>query len=72
MERIAGFTIVFVVLITIADIPAMAPLAVAFAWVIFLSALMLVGPIAAERLSSLLGATTLKDTQSPGAAGGLI
>lgn len=62
MERIAAFVIVGLSLIVLADIDSMSTIAVAFAYLILLSVLMLAGPVAFGRLSALVGA--------PGATGG--
>jgi len=56
MERIAAGAIVFLSLTILADIPATSRLAVAFAYVILLSAALTVGPTAFGRISELVGA----------------
>jgi hypothetical protein len=56
MERYAAGAIVFFSLIVIADIPSLSLIAVAFAYLILLSAAMTVGPVAFGRLSTLVGA----------------
>lgn len=57
MQRIAAFAFVAFVLFTAADIPQTAELAVAFAYLILLSAAMTVGPVGLARLSALFGGT---------------
>lgn len=59
MQRIAGFVIVTGVLLIAADFDSTAPMAVAFAWLIFLSSALIVGPAAFANLqTSLIPATT--------------
>lgn len=74
MERIAAFVIVGLSLIVLADIEQLSTLSVAFAYLILLSVLMLAGPTAFGRLSSLVGApsTTINPSRNPGNSGGLI
>jgi hypothetical protein len=55
MQRVAAFAFVAFVLFTAADIPATSELAVAFAYLILLSAAFAVGPDAFARISSLVG-----------------
>jgi hypothetical protein len=62
MERIIAGGVVFLALIIVADYDATAPIAVAFAYLILLSAAMTVGPVAFGRVSAMVGA-------SPGASG---
>lgn len=55
IRRAAAFGVVAFFLITAADIEPTAELAVAFSYLILLSAAMTVGPVAFARLSSLVG-----------------
>lgn len=57
MERVAGFAIMGFVLIVASDFPTTAPLAVAFAWLIFLSSALIVGPAAFKNLQDSLPTT---------------
>lgn len=54
MQRVAAFTVAGVMLVILADFPTTSPLAVAFAWLIFLSTLYLVGPVAMERVQAFI------------------
>lgn len=54
MERIAGGAFVFFVLIVGADFDTTAPIAVAFAYLILISALLLKGPAAFANLSKIV------------------
>lgn len=73
MERIAAFVIVGLTLIVLADIEQLSSIAVAFAYLILLSVLMLAGPAAFARLSALVTAPSFNSrTRSPGSSGGLI
>lgn len=56
MERIFAGGVVFFGLVIAADIESISTVAVAFAYLILLSSLMAVGPIAFGRISSLVGA----------------
>ena len=56
-RAVIGWGVLFVVLIGMADIPATAELAAAFAWLIFVSVMMLYGPTALGTLGGLLGGT---------------
>lgn len=56
MERIAAGIVVGLMLIIVADIEPLSPIAVAFAYLILLSVLMTAGPTAFKRISSLVGA----------------
>lgn len=53
--RIVAGGIVFFTLVLFADIPATSQIAVAFAYLILLSAALTVGPVAFARISSLVG-----------------
>lgn len=53
MERLAAGAFVFFVLIVAADFSATASLAVAFAYLILISSLLVVGPAAFNHLSTL-------------------
>lgn len=55
MQRVIAGGIVFFVLVMLADIPATSEVAVAFAYLILLSAALTVGPVAFGRISSLVG-----------------
>lgn len=55
MQRIAAGVVVFLSLTILADLPATSELAVAFAYLILLSAALTVGPVAFARVSSLVG-----------------
>jgi hypothetical protein len=52
-QQIIGFGIVGFVLITGSDFDATAPIAVAFAYVILLTVLLTVGPVAFDRIANL-------------------
>lgn len=65
MQRVGAFTIAAVMLVILADFPTTAGLAVAFAWLIFLSTLYLIGPVAFGRLQSFIGAATPAPTTAP-------
>lgn len=54
-QRVTAFVIVGVMLVILADFPATASLAVAFAYLFFLATLFLVGPVAFARLQSAIG-----------------
>lgn len=54
-QRVVAGGIVFFSLVTLADIPATSKLAVAFAYLILLSAALTVGPVAFGRVSALVG-----------------
>jgi hypothetical protein len=64
MQRIFAGGIVFLTLIIVADNPSTATIAVAFAYLILLSAAMTVGPVAFARISSLVGATAPPHTSA--------
>lgn len=64
MKRIAAFAFVSFVLFTAADIPQTSEIAVAFAYLILLSAAMTVGPNALARISAFVA------TPAPSAIGG--
>lgn len=55
VQQIIGFGIVSFALIVASDFPATGTVAVAFAYLILLGALMSAGPVAFERLSNLVG-----------------
>lgn len=63
MQRIVAGGIVFFALVTLADTDTFGSLAVAFAYLILLSAALAVGPVAFGRISKLV-------TTSSGSAGG--
>lgn len=54
MQRVAGFVVVTGVLLVASDFTPTAPLAVAFAWLIFLSSAMIVGPSAFANIQQSL------------------
>jgi hypothetical protein len=54
MGRIFAGGVVFLALIVVADIPATASIAVAFAYLILFAALMAVGPVAFGRISNIV------------------
>lgn len=54
-QRIIAGGIVFFTLVLFADIPATSQLAVAFAYLILLSAALTVGPVAFSRVSNVVG-----------------
>ena len=54
-RSVLGWGAIFVALIGLADFPATANLAASFAWLIFISVLLLYGPQAFANLSSLFG-----------------
>jgi hypothetical protein len=56
-RSVIGWGVLSVILIGMADIPATADLAAAFAWLIFVSVMMLYGPTALKVLGDLLGGT---------------
>lgn len=58
MNRIVAFAFVGFVLVTASDFPETASLAVAFAYLILLSALMTVGPVAFGRITDLITQST--------------
>ena len=70
MQRIAAFVFVSFVLFTAADIPQTSELAVAFAYLILLSAAMTVGPSAFARITAFTGATSATARQGGGTSGG--
>lgn len=55
MQRIVAGGVVFFSLVLAADIPATSQLAVAFAYLILLSAALTVGPVAFARVSAMVG-----------------
>lgn len=55
LQRGVAFGIVFFSLVMLADIPATSEVAVAFAYLILLSAALTVGPVAFGRISNLVG-----------------
>lgn len=57
MERIAAGGVVFFTLIVLADVPTTSALAVAFAYIILIGALMSIGPVAFGRVSRLVNGT---------------
>ena len=54
MQRVVAFVFVGFILVTMADFPETAPLAVGFAYLILLSAAMTVGPVALSRINELI------------------
>lgn len=54
-QRVIAGGIVFFALVMLADIPATSQIAVAFAYLILLSAALTVGPVAFARISTLVG-----------------
>lgn len=72
MQRLVAGGVVFFALVILADFDTTASIAVAFAYLILLSSLLTVGPVAMERISTLVGSPPLKATRSPGNSGGLI
>lgn len=64
MERVAGFVIMGFVLIVASDFPTTAPMAVAFAWLIFVSSALIVGPAAFANLQTTLAGVTA-NTKGP-------
>ena len=54
VQRVVGFAVVALVLFMAADFPTTSELAVAFAYLIMLSALIAAGPAAFGRISSLV------------------
>lgn len=66
-QRVAAFVIVGASLVILADFPTTAPIAVGFAYLFLLSTLILVGPIAAQRLQSMIG---VKPDAAIGGGGG--
>jgi hypothetical protein len=59
-NEIVAFGVVAFVLVTASDFETMAPLAVAFAGVILLSTVLLVGPVAFDRINKLVTNATAK------------
>ena len=57
VQRVVAFGIVGFVLIVASDFESTGPLATAFAGVILLSTVMLVGPVAFDRVTNLVGTT---------------
>lgn len=57
-NTLAGWAVLLGMLVFVADIPATAPLAVGFAWLIFMTIMMLYGPEAAKNLVALMGGAT--------------
>ena len=66
MERVAAFVIVGTSLVILADFETTGPIAVAFGYLILLSSLVLVGPIAAERLQTVIGVKPTGGTSGGG------
>ncbi len=66
MERAAAFVIVGTSLVILADFETTGPIAVAFGYLILLSSLILVGPIAAQRLQEMIGAKPTGGTSGAG------
>jgi hypothetical protein len=58
MQRVAGFVVVTGALLVASDFAPTAPLAVAFAWLIFLSSALIVGPAAFANVQASLGVGT--------------
>lgn len=56
-QRVAAFVTLSVMLVILADFNTTASLAVAFAYLFLLATLYLVGPVAASRVQSMIGAT---------------
>lgn len=54
-RSLLGWGVIFIVLVAMADFESTANLAASFAWLIFISVLLLYGPTAFGNLSSLLG-----------------
>lgn len=65
MQRIFAGGVVFLVLIVLADNESTESIAVAFAYLILLSALMTVGPVAFGRVSALVNASSASSTLTP-------
>jgi hypothetical protein len=69
MQRIFAGGVVFFALVLIADIPQTASIAVAFAYLILLSAALTVGPVAFGRVSALVGGAPASNSGSGSHAG---
>jgi hypothetical protein len=71
-QRIAGGIVVAMFLVIASDFDATAQLAVAFAYLILISSLLVVGPAAFENLSRMVGSTRTVTTNPDGSrvAGG--
>lgn len=59
MQQVVAFGVVAFVLVTASDFDTTAPVAVAFAYVILLTTAIAVGPVAFDRISSIVGGASV-------------
>lgn len=70
MERVIAGGVLFFSLILVADIDPLAEIAVAFAYLILLSATMTVGPVAFARISKMVGGSSSASSSGSGSHAG--